>query len=74
MSRAGADNRQAIQARSPRDGGAASAYLLPQLFLWIGPRVFAYGPLQIRLVPAVGWQQVQRFRDSCRTAAFIHKR
>ena len=29
-------------------GGEASAYLLPQLFLWRGPRVFAYVLLQIQ--------------------------
>ena len=49
VSRAGAGNRQGDSGLAVQgDGGAASAYLLPQLFLWIGPRVFAYGPLQIR--------------------------
>ena len=33
-------------------------------------RVFAYGPLQIQSVPAVGWQPAQRFRGNCRTAGF----
>ena len=35
-------------SKSEGSVGAASAYLLPQLFLSRGPRVFAYGPLQIR--------------------------
>ena len=47
----GEPGRRQVIARAiqgSRDGGEASAYLLPQLFLWIGPRVFAYGLLQIR--------------------------
>ena len=38
------DSRLAVR----EDGGGASAYLLRQLFLWIGPRVFAYGHPRIR--------------------------